>query len=125
MLADASLKVKRRETLSAAFETTIGTPQGDGLSPILFAIYLESAIREVRAESIPRPAADLGLPLEAIYADDTDIISTSKAYLKSLEGLIPPTIGRRKLQANASKWKRTVLVKDDQSWRKKKLLGTL
>ena len=64
-----------------------------------FDIYLESALREVRAESIPRPAADLGLPLEAIYADDTDIISTSKAYLKSLEGLIPPTIGRRKLQA--------------------------
>ena len=58
------------------FVSTIGSPQGDALSPILFAIYLEAAIRELIARGPQRPQRDLDvhLPLEAIYADDTDNI---------------------------------------------------
>ena len=42
LLANTNLKVKIQEFLSDPFETTVGTPQGDGLSPILFVVFLES-----------------------------------------------------------------------------------
>ena len=60
LLADTNLKVKLGEAVSDPFETTIGTPQGDGLSPILFAIYLECALREVRKQcEAQRPVSDI------------------------------------------------------------------
>jgi hypothetical protein len=133
LLANTNLKVKLGEALSDPFETTIGSPQGDGLSPIIFAVYLESALRQVRAkasEMHPRPADDSELPHEALYADDSDFISTSPSFLKFLKALIPPTIGQFKLQANATKWEDTTLTasaKDDDrpSWRTTKKLGSL
>ena len=107
LLANTQLKVKIDEILSDSFATTIGTPQGDGLSPILFAVYLESALRQVRKEAGPRRNEDAGLPLEAIYADNVDFMSKCPSYLQQLEALIPPNIGHYSLIANASKWERT------------------
>ena len=49
---------------------------------------------------------DAGLPLEAIYADDCDFISTSQSYLRKL---VPLMIGRYKLMANAFKYERTLI----------------
>ena len=132
LLANTNLTVKLGAALSTSFETTIGTPQGDGLSPILFAIYLESALKEVRAEASTwlMPAEDRRLPPEALYADDCDFVSTSTSRLKSLEELIPQRISRRNLQANPNKWERTKLApsasKDEKAdWRKTKKLGSL
>ena len=34
--------------INAPFTSNVGTPQGDGLSPVLFTIYLEHALKEVR-----------------------------------------------------------------------------
>ena len=78
----------------------------------------------------PRPTEDKELPQEALYADDSDFVSTSPSFLQSLEALIPPTIGQFKLQANAAKWERTMLTtsaNDDSrpSWRTVKKLGSL
>ena len=39
--------------------------------------------------------------------------------------IIPPTIGRYKLMANASKWERTLLAPSTDEWRKTKKLGSL
>ena len=73
LLADTSLKVKLKEAVSEPFETTIGTPQGDGLSPILFAVYFERAVRDIW-EALPpvppRPLCDSELPTQMIFADD-------------------------------------------------------
>ena len=60
LLAETNLKV-----LSDPFQTILGSPPGDGLSPILFAIYLESALRKVRQKAGPRPHVDTGLPLDS------------------------------------------------------------
>ena len=92
---------KLDEVLSDLFEINLGTPQRDGLSPISFAIYLESALRKVRQKAGPRPNEDTGLPLEAIYADDCDFISLCPNYLKHLEALVPHEIGHYNLMANA------------------------
>jgi hypothetical protein len=125
LLAETNLQVKLGKVLSDPFATTIGTPQGDGLSPILFAVYLESALRQVRQEAGLRPISDEGLPPEAIYADDTDFISTVLSFLKQMEIVIPPTIGRYSLIANPTKWERTVLELASALWRKTKKLGSL
>ena len=38
--------------------SNIGTPQGDSLSPVLFSVYLENALKEVRT-ILPRPTNKL------------------------------------------------------------------
>ena len=108
LLADTSLTVKLGEVLSDPFQTTIGTPQGDGLSPILFAVYLESAIRLVRAQAMPRPAADVGIPPELIYADDTDFPSTSQSFLRHLEQIIVSSYLLRLALITAITYERTI-----------------
>ena len=54
----------------------------------------------------------------------------SLSYLKHLESLIPPTLARSKLFANASKWEWTALVPlsslgDELGWKNTKKLGSL
>ena len=76
-----------RKSPFQSFQTTIGTPQGDGLSPILFIIYLERALKDARNKAPPKPIEDKNISSEAIYADDTDFISKNAEYLKKLESI--------------------------------------
>ena len=41
------------------FMSNVGTPQGDSLSPVLFTIYLENALREIRT-TLPEPNSSYG-----------------------------------------------------------------
>ena len=68
-----------------AFASTIGTPQGDSLNPVLFTVYLEAALRGLRSRLPPRPPADARLPLDVDYADNIDFISYSRPYLNEIE----------------------------------------
>ena len=90
LLANTSIQVNFNGVVTAPFTSTIGSPQGDALSPILFAIYLEAAIRELIARGPKRPQCDLNihLPLEAIYADDTDfgLLGSAAPVLTYKEG---------------------------------------
>ena len=45
LLAETKLQVKIGQDKGETFDTTIGTPQGDALSPVLFLVYLEHIIR--------------------------------------------------------------------------------
>ncbi len=64
LLADTNLKVKLKEAVSEPFETTIGTPQGDGLPSILFAVYLERTVRDIWEALPPRPLCHSVLPMQ-------------------------------------------------------------
>ena len=44
LVDDCTLNVRGRRETSNTFETEVGLPQGDCLSPILFALYLAKAI---------------------------------------------------------------------------------
>ena len=48
LLANTHLTVRVKGTQSAWFETSIGSPQGDSLSPVLFTCYLAAALHEVQ-----------------------------------------------------------------------------
>eukprot|EP00117_Sycon_ciliatum_P044625 scpid37081/ scgid5936/ len=73
------------------------------LSPVVFVIYLESALREIRASIPPRPMRDMALPPEVIYADDTDFISQSRPWLESIEPDIIAILGDWHLKINKDK----------------------
>ena len=47
LLANTKLQVHFNGISTAPVESNIGSPQGDGLSTILFSIYLEAAVREL------------------------------------------------------------------------------
>ena len=45
LLSETNITVRVDDTLSAPFNTTVGTQQGDSLSPVLFIVHLEVALR--------------------------------------------------------------------------------
>ena len=49
LLSNTSLEVKMNGVAPERFESNVGSPQGDAISGVLFNIYLEDALRRVRA----------------------------------------------------------------------------
>ena len=131
LLAGTTISVRFGCATSDAIETTIGTPQGDSLSPVLFAVYLEAALRDVRHTQLAqqRPTSDIGLPFEMIYADDTDFVSTSAQWLESLEPVINDTLKKWNLTVNKDKTERTNVSRSvdrvAETWRSSRKLGSL
>ena len=95
LLANTSIRVFFNGHETYPFVSNIGSPQGDGLSPILFAIYLEAALREFDARGPTRPSKDVnvGLPYNAIYADDADFISLDLDFLNKVIREVGPIFG--------------------------------
>ena len=42
------------------FISNVGTPQGDSLSPVLFVVYLEHALKKIRT-TLPRPIVKINM----------------------------------------------------------------
>ena len=62
LLADTTLEPRLAKESCATLDTTIGTPQGDSLSPVLFIVYLEAALRDLRLMLPQRPQTDINFP---------------------------------------------------------------
>ena len=107
LLAAMSLEPRLSTGDCHAFASTVGTPQSDSLSPVLFTVYLEAALRDLRSRLPPRPPADDMLPLDVEYADDIDFISYSRPYLNDIERIAPACLAEWSLQLNAAKTERT------------------
>ncbi|XP_035689837.1 uncharacterized protein LOC118425125 [Branchiostoma floridae] len=141
LLAGTKLNVRVGSTYSADVETTIGSPQGDSLSPVLFTCYLASALASIRSHSTrPNPPVSrLGIPLEMEYADDVDFIDEEKATLERLLPVAANNLKDSNLFVNEAKTEYThvyladTIEKDEdekplrghEEWRKSKTLGSL
>ena len=107
ILTDTNLTARIANTYGEKFETTIGVPQGDALSPhspILFTIYLEAAFREFR-EQHPREADDL-FNEDIFYADDTDLVkegNIEEEKKREIVQALSETLGRWNLKVNTEK----------------------
>ena len=89
LLAATSLEPSLSTGDCHTFASTIVTPQGDRLSPVLVTVYLEAALRDLRSRLPPGSPADARLPLDVEYADDIDFISYSRPYLNEIERIAP------------------------------------
>jgi hypothetical protein len=103
------------------------------LSPILFAIYLEAAIRSLHSSGLVRPEVDklIGLPEFLVYADDTDFVSFVKEYLDKLITVLGPLCREDfMLIVNDDKTENTLvghsdMGADQNTWRNTRKLGSL
>ena len=110
LLNDTSLRVRTKE-VGPTFDTNIGIPQGDGISPVLFTTYLEAALREVRNNVHVQDIA---------YADDVDFISKNGVNLNILEKILE----KCNLKMNPTKTE-TLKIGSDNVWKNAKKLGML
>ena len=85
-MTTSDLYVRVRSAQSAWFETTLGSPQDDSLSMVLFTCYLATALAEVRQKTTrPNPSISTrGLPLEWEYADDVDFADDGREPLDAV-----------------------------------------
>ncbi|XP_078661532.1 uncharacterized protein LOC144905665 [Branchiostoma floridae x Branchiostoma belcheri] len=130
LLTDTTLAVRVRGESAPYFHATVGSPQGDSLSPQLFNVYYEAALRDLRKSSPPIPAEDkrLKLATETQYADDLDFISTSSHHLEDIHQEPMKVLPEWRLQANASKTERVHIChrkdREEEEWRTKKSVGS-
>jgi hypothetical protein len=128
LLTNTTIKVKIANKYSTPFKTNIGAPQGDALSPVLFTIYLELALQEIRA-NCKRIAIDKTIPNEICYADDTDFITKSDETLDEIQSKAPVILRKWNLEMNSTKTEITTLKREktveQELWRKTKKLGTM
>jgi hypothetical protein len=90
LLSNTTLQPKLNGELGDKFQTILGTPQGDALSPVLFTIYLEGVLRKFR-QAAQYETTDT--QMDTCYADDVDFINQTReaneANLRILEEELP------------------------------------
>ena len=124
LLSDTHISLKiKGVTIEQPFLSNVGTPQGDSLSPVLFILYLEAALREIRDLNDNN---EENLPTEVAYADDVDFISMVKYKDVSQVQLV---LKKYDLLVNNDKTEYTNIKreakKEDETWRKVKKVGSL
>lgn len=114
LLSNTKLKVRVNSTLSAQFESTNGSFQGDSLSGVLFTLTLAGALNHLRVivhanAQINRPILPISndlMPLEEEYSDDVDFFDTLQSNLENLLPLAEQVLGLpQKLHPWRSTWR--------------------
>ena len=120
------------KSIQTPFETNIGIPQGDGLSPILFTIYLEAALRTFKSKVTNHIKLDHRYtnlqpltPAKMVgYADDLDFIGRDKRQLVNLESKLKDEFSNWNLKVNTDKTELIKISKSDGAWKTSKKLGS-
>ncbi|GFR58596.1 hypothetical protein ElyMa_005364700 [Elysia marginata] len=104
------------------FMSNVGTPQGDSLSPVLFTIYLENALREIRT-TLPelKSSSSREIPSEIAYANDVDFIGHDYAKIAKIQ----ETLEKYQLKVNTDQTEFTLLSKSEEDCKKVKKVGSL
>jgi hypothetical protein len=133
LLTETTLEARIAGQMGEKMNTTIGTPQGDALSPVMFIIYLEAALRVYRAnlkaqqdmfsqfnQLNPYPSE---FNMETAYADDVDFIKSNRVAHNPTENCIGHVLGAFNLVVNNSKTEFIDIAKGTEIVQKK--LGSM
>ena len=122
LLTSTSSSVRIGSCEDDPFFTNRGVPQGDSLSPILFIVYLEAALRDVCCQ------LDISMNDLIAYADDSDFILDNVVLLDIIQSKAPAIFEKWGLQMNVGKTDVTIVwrqKKKDEKWRLTRKLGSL
>ena len=137
LFSDTDLTVKAGGERSDPFSTTIGIPQGGGLSPIFFILYLQMSMENFERTKLPRPTS--WLYLEPTYADDKDCVieypfdanltpeeihAYKNPHLLEFSRLLEPHLKEYNLKVNLDKLEWTVLDSKELRAKDVRKLGT-
>ena len=141
LLSNTTLDIKMNGVETKKFESNIGSPQGDGVSGVLFNIYLENTLRELRGKldphdiyvehsyaEVPESIQKSMLPEEMIYADDSDFATVQESKKDAVIREAPGTFEAENLLVNEEKIEETEIERGDRNtemWRHVKKLGSL
>ncbi|GFR87329.1 retrovirus-related Pol polyprotein from type-2 retrotransposable element R2DM [Elysia marginata] len=64
---------------------TTGTSQGDSLSSVIFIIYLDNVLKNIRSAQNNTQQPAHCIPSEILYADDIDLIGTESISVRDIE----------------------------------------
>ncbi|KAG6611604.1 putative EndonucleaseReverse transcriptase [Phytophthora cinnamomi] len=134
LLADTTLSLRSGSTTLNPFTSNLGTPQGDSLSPVLFIVYLEAALRDL-ADSLDVGRAFLDDMI--VYADDANFVCRTVEATAFIQDQAPAILARWSLAMNSSKTELTTVARaststptrhvraQEEAWRNTKKLGSL
>ncbi|KAE9335811.1 hypothetical protein PF008_g13319 [Phytophthora fragariae] len=134
LLADTTLSLRSGSTTLNPFTSNLGTPQGDSLSPVLFIVYLEAALRDL-VDSLGVGCAFLDNMI--VYADDADFVYRTVEATAFIQDQAPAILARWSLAMNSSKTELTTVARaststltrhvraQEEAWRNTKKLGSL
>lgn len=81
-IAESTCKVRINDSHTSEFSINAGVRQGDGLSPLLFNIALDEALRKTKEQT---PGIKLGTKINVLaFADDVALISEDPTGLQQL-----------------------------------------
>lgn len=87
------------------FRSEVGVRQGCVLSPVLFSIFMNPLIEELRASGLGINVDGVGLLASLFYADDIVLLASSAHQLQQMMDLVQRYFGQWRLEANAGKTK--------------------
>ena len=137
LLSNATLEVRLQGETISSFTSNSGSPQGNGITGILFKKYLEDALQRARAKVIQNnqqiehcysKVKKVSLAAETIYADDTDIFSTDQKEKAKMLYTICEIFPEGNLQINVDKTEHTIMKrgkKKEEPWGEMKRLKPL
>ncbi|GFR93293.1 hypothetical protein ElyMa_000888600 [Elysia marginata] len=101
------------------FENRVFIPRvlGDSLSPVLFTVYLEHALKNIRKIETLYTQNTLGLA----YADDVDIAITDFVDVETIQ----KELADFRFNVNTNKTEYKLVQKDGEDWNKVKKVGSL
>ena len=150
LLKDVILQVRCGKELGPEIRTNVGVPQGDGMSPILFTLYLAQALKPKREgimeehsysltprkaeEMVPQHLIDHTysrittdfLDINQQYADDISYVTDAIFVHNNNKKNVPTTIKKRNLNDNSEKTEEYHVKRNgEEHWKKCKFVGSM